>query len=83
MRESCDNGNTKPVIPIKEVFFFSLPPFLHCSKVFNSESERIGTQPAPLRKGEFHMIDPEIEQDSHKELPCTLGSGLFQGEKNN
>ena len=28
------------------------------------------------------MIDPEIEQDSHKELPCTLGWGLFQwGEK--
>lgn len=24
-------------------------------------------------KSEFHMIDPEIEQDSHKELCCTLG----------
>lgn len=41
----CVNGNTNPLIPIKKVFSLF---FFHCC--FSSDSEQIGTRPAPLEK---------------------------------
>lgn len=69
----CVNGNTNPLIPIKKVF--SLLFFFTAAK--SSALTQSKLEHVQLRlKSEFRMTDPEIEQDSHKEFPCTLGSQM-------